>query len=272
MRRGARGPARWLLLSLACATASACHCEGSRREVAALPEVAYPTCDGQPLPEGEVIAAGTLRSGPTMREQNVVERFELRRRGCLFAARMEYEWPRGTSDVEVLFDDSWVPLRAWKRMTVPDARGPLGHLDVRRYELRTDPVGLEQRTPTRELRRFELLGPRPRAVIAPGRSLLTAWLRRASLPEGGRVRETVLDLREPVEVLREVTLERLEDREVEGLGRVRVYTIFGREPIFADEHDVVVGDLYGLRPAGAVAGPVPDPMPDRPPMDPAAPL
>lgn len=263
---------RVLLLLCACALASGCSgCEGSRREVSSLPDLGYPTCDGAPLPEGEVIASAVLRSGPVMREQNVVEELELRRRGCVLAARLHQEWPLGTSDVEVLYDEQLAPLRVYKRTTMPDASGPLGHRDLRLFELRTEPVGLTRRTPRGELERFELLGGRPRAVIAPGRGVLTVWLRRAGLPEGGRVRETVLDVREPIAVLREVTLERLEDREVEGLGRVRVYTIFGREPIFADEDDLVVGDMFGLRRADAVPGPIPDPMPDLPPLDATAP-
>lgn len=261
-----------VLFVLVSALVSGCSgCEGSRREVASLPDLGYPECDGAPLPDGEPIASSVLRSGPTMRDRDVVETFELRRRGCVLAARLHQEWPLGTSDVEVLYDEALLPLRVWKRTTMPDASGPLGHLDVRLFELRSERVGLARRTPRGELERFELIGERPRAVIAPGRGMLTPWLRRAALREGGRVREPVLDVREPVEVIREVTLERLEDREVEGLGRVRVYTIFGREPIFADGEDVVVGDMLGLRRADAVDGPLPDPMPELPPMDPAAP-
>ena len=63
-------------------------------------------------------------------------------------------------------------------------------------------------------------------------------------------------------LIRDVTLQRVEARDVEGLGRVRVYTVYGREPVFTDENDVVVGDLMGLRLASAVPGEIPDPMPD----------
>lgn len=268
MRTNASARGRALLVVLALCAASCSKCEGSRRPVASLPDLGYPTCDGQPLPEGERVGGGLLRSGPTMREHDVVERFELRRRGCVTVARVEQEWPLGTADVDVVYDQDLRPLRVWKQTTMPDASGPLGHRDVRVYELRTTPIGLTRRTPTGELERFELRGARPEAVIGPGRGLLSIWLRRAHLDVGGRVRQPVLDVREPIAVIRDVTLERLPDQGVEGIGRVRVYTIYGSEPIFADEDDVVVGDMFGLRPADSLPGPTPDPMPDRGPIDP----
>jgi hypothetical protein len=262
---------RVLLLVLALFAFGGCErCEGPRRDVAALPDLGYPTCDGAALPEGEVIASNVLRAGPSMRDQEVVERFEIRRRGCVTVVRASQEWPLGTSDLDVVFDAELAPLRVWKRTTMPDASGPIGHRDVRLVELRTDPVGLTRRTPTGEWERFELRGAKPRAVIGPGRGLMTMWFRRARLSEGGRVREPVLDVREPIAQIREVTLQRLEDRDVEGLGRVRVYTIFGREPILTDEHDVVVGDLFGMRAASTMEGAIPDPLPDPGPIDPTA--
>lgn len=99
------------------------------------------------------------------------------------------------------------------------------------------------------------------------------WIRRAHLPVGGRLRETVLDIRESMEVVRDVTLLRLEDREDASLGRtVRVYSIYGREPFYADEDDVVIGDMAGLVPAERVRDPLPaasvtlgDPDPTREP-------
>lgn len=262
---GAKGRALLVVLALAM---SGCSCEGSRRDVESLPDLGYPTCEGQPLPEGERIGAGVLRSGPTMRQHDVVERFELRRRGCVTVARSEQEWRLGTADVEAVFDADLRPLRIWKHTTLPDASGPLGHRDVRVFELRTSPIGLTRRTPAGALERFELRGARPEAVIGPGRGLLSIWLMRAHLAEGGRVRQPVLDVREPLAVIRDVTLQRLSDQEIEGLGRVRVYTIYGSEPIFADDHDVVIGDMLGLRPADSVPGSLPDPMPDGGPLDP----
>jgi hypothetical protein len=47
--------------------------------------------------------------------------------------------------------------------------------------------------------------------------------------------------------------------------RVRVYTIYGREPFFTDENDVVLGDLAGLLPAGNEALP---PLPELGAADP----
>ena len=73
------------------------------------------------------------------------------------------------------------------------------------------------------------------------------------------MRESVLDIRESIEVVREATLRRLEDRDDPLLGRVRVYTIYGREPVYADENDVVVGDMMGLVRGDLVRGPVPVP-------------
>jgi hypothetical protein len=95
------------------------------------------------------------------------------------------------------------------------------------------------------------------------------WLRRARLGVGGRSREAALDIRESMEVVRDVSLLRLADRVVPALGRsVRVYTIYGREPFFADDDDVVVGDLMGLVPAALVDSPVPPPVGEPSPPDP----
>jgi hypothetical protein len=52
------------------------------------------------------------------------------------------------------------------------------------------------------------------------------------------------------------------------MGRVRVYTIYGREPIFADEHDVVVGDMMGMRPASVVPDATVASVPREGPPDP----
>jgi hypothetical protein len=259
---------RALLVTSALALASCSDCEGTRREVGALPDLPYPSCDGE-LPEGELVAADTLRAGPNMRAEDVVERFEIRRRDCLTVVRVSQEWSLGTADLDVVYDEELLPLRVWLRTTIPDAHSQVGHLTVARFELRTPSVGMTRRGPD-GTERVELIGPRPRAIIGPGRGLLSMWLRRARLPENGRVREPVLDVREPVAVIRDVTLQRLEDQEVEGVGRVRVYTIYGREPIFANDDDVVIGDMQGMRRAAELTGPIPDPLPDPGPIDPLA--
>lgn len=256
----------WGTLFWATALTACSGCEGTRRELDTVPVAPYPLSGA-----GELDLERTLRSGPMMRDQNVVERFELRSADGHRVIRARQEWPLGTTDVEVIFDDAWRPLRVWRRTTIPDATGPLGHVDHRIYDLEGSDEGvlIARRGPTGERTGTLLMGERPTAVITPGRGGLTGWLRRARLEVGGRSREHVLDVREPLALIREVTLQREEDREMDDLGRVRVYTIYGREPFFADEDDVVVGDMSGLRRAEVVDGEVPDPMPDPGPFTPA---
>lgn len=233
-----------------------------------VPLLPYPTCGAAELAPGEPLAAGHLRPGLTSLESRVDERFELRRRACLYGLTVRQEWPLAVADVEVLFDEAWLPLRVWKRMTLPGSRRHDGNADTRLYELRGSEVTIRRRDP--QGLRFELLrGTRPRAVIGPGRGLLTAWLRRARLREGQRVREPVLDFREQVEVLRDVTLRREPDQYVAALGRVaRLYSIYGREVFYADETDTVVGDMAGLAPASMVRQPPLPLMPLFGPPDP----
>jgi hypothetical protein len=40
-----------------------------------------------------------------------------------------------------------------------------------------------------------------------------------------------------------------------------VYTFFGKETVFADDDDVVIGDLAGMRPADSVTLPEPTSLP-----------
>ncbi len=223
-------------------------------------ELAYPTC-AFPDDTGSFFVA-ELASGSTSLERNILELFEFLPDGCGHTrVTVAQRWRLSNDDVEVIFDEGWLPLRAWKRMTVPGSPRPDGHGDIRRYELRMPEVTIKRRTPDGEIvyevlkpsgRTQEpgVLGMRPTAVIGPGRGLLTAWLKRARLSVGSKSREWVLDFREMVEKLQQVTLRRDEDRNEPTLGRtVRVYTIYGRESVFADENDVVVGDLGGLRTA-----------------------
>ena len=72
------------------------------------------------------------------------------------------------------------------------------------------------------------------------------WIKRARLAPGEKVRELVLDIR-ALEKIELVTLLREPDMDHEELGRVRVYTFYGRETVFADEQDRIVGDLAGMR-------------------------
>jgi hypothetical protein len=240
---------------------SGCHRKHVR--VASVPEIPYPSCGAQPLPPGEVLAAGHLRSGPEALEQSIVERYELRRRDCLYVSSSHQEWPLGIADVEVVYDANLLPLRAWRRTAIPGVPRADGSADTRRYEFRTPEVTIKRRTPEGRFEYEILRGGRPRAVIGPGRGLLTAWIRRAQLPVGGRLREWVLDIRPQLEELHEVTLIREDDQYVQDLGRtVRVYTIYGREPVFTDESGAVLGDMAGLRPSALVHTPEPAPMPD----------
>jgi hypothetical protein len=52
------------------------------------------------------------------------------------------------------------------------------------------------------------------------------------------------------------------------LGKVRVYTFFGRETVFADEHDTVIGDLMGMRPHALLHTPEPLAIPTFGAIDP----
>ncbi|MEI8256660.1 MAG: hypothetical protein WCJ30_13380 [Deltaproteobacteria bacterium] len=236
-------------------------CRRKHIAVGSVPEIPYPTCDGAPLPAGEVVATQHMRPGPTSLDPNVDERYELRHRGCVYVATVRQAWPLGTAAAEVVFDENLLPLRAWRRTTIPGSRRADGDADIRRYELRTPEVTIKRRGP--EGVTYEILrGPRPRAVIGPGRGLLTAWIRRAHLRVGERLREPVLDFREIVERLQEVTLRREADLFVPWLGHAaRVYTIYGREPVFADETDAVIGDLAGMRPDSTLSTTRPAAMP-----------
>lgn len=242
-------------------------CHPPRERAASETDLGYPTCPEEVAPA--LVASGTLRDGPNMRGSRVVERFAIERRGCVTVFTARQEWPLSVTDLDVAYDsETQLPLRVWKRTVSPGPQPIERRTDTRRFELRSDRVALTRHTTAGALEHWWLRGARPTAVIGPGRGLLTMWLRRVRLPVGGRARETVLDVRESMEVIREATLARLEDRDDPALGRtVRVYTIYGREAFFADEDDVVIGDLMGLLPADRVSSPLPPPS-DVPPADP----
>ncbi|MBC7174171.1 MAG: hypothetical protein H5U40_17135 [Polyangiaceae bacterium] len=210
-----------------------------------------------------MIHAGHLRSGPGSLE-SVVERYEYRRRGCHIVLTVRQEWPRAVSDVEVVFDEEWRPLRAWKRMTVPGSEV----VDTRWYELRVDPAQMTWRG-EEGLQHFWFRGGSPIAVVGPGRGVFSAWIQsEGGLEVGETVRGPVLDFRSLVERVKEVALRRDPDRDVPGLGRVQVYTVFGRESLYVDEDGWVVGDLGGLRPDAMLDTPPPAPLPSATPPDP----
>jgi hypothetical protein len=264
-------------IGVAVALALASHAAGCKRKhvrVDAGPEFGYPACDDagtERLNEALVVARGHIRAGPTSSEKNVVERFEMRATSCGYVLRSRQEWPLAISDIEVHYDPMFAPIWAWKRMTIAGSRRPDGNADIRRYELRTGDVFIKRRDARGELTFEELLsggrmtvpqGVRVGAVVGPGRGVITAWLKRAKLPVGVKVHELVLDFREMVETLEMAALERSPDQFEPSFGRtVRVYTFFGRETVFADQDDVVIGDLAGMRPSETLSTPEPDPLP-----------
>ncbi len=227
-----------------------------RRPVESVTEHPYPQCDGQPLPEGELLASGVLRAGDTMREQSVVEHWEARRRGCVNVITVHQQWSYQLTDVEVIFDLEWKPIRAWKRMMIPGA--PDRVPDIRLYELRNDPATMTTSAEHVEgLEHREFQGRNPIAVVGPGRALLAAWVQATNLRVGEVTRGNVLDFRQMVERIEEVALRREPDRDDPELGRVRVYTVFGRESFFVNEDGWVVGDLAGLRDDEVLDSPTP---------------
>jgi len=239
--------------------------------VDAVPELGYPACGDAGPEDGVLEARGRIRAGPSSQEKEVVERFELARTACGHVLRARQEWPLAIADVEVRYDRDLAPIWAWKRLTIAGSKRPDGFADIRRYELRTGDVFIKHRDAEGRLTFEKLLpggrlevppGARVGAVVGPGRGVITAWLKRAKLPPGGKVRELVLDFRDMVEKLEVGTLERHADQYEPSLGRtVRVYTFFGRETVFADETDTVIGDLAGMRPSETLPAPEPEPLP-----------
>jgi hypothetical protein len=227
--------------------------------VESLPELAYPSCDGSS--QGSVeLANQHLRSGPAHPDKSIVERFTIARKDCLTVFSGRQEWPLGTTDIEVVYDAALNPLRIWKRMTVPSLPDPGAKAELRRYELRTEPVGIKRRAPGGSINFEQLKGGHPLAIVGPGRGLISIWLQRAKLQQGQKTRHLVIDVR-ALEKIEDVTLMREPDMNHPDLGKVRVYTFYGRETVFANEQDVVIGDLAGLRPAASVKLPAPPAIP-----------
>jgi hypothetical protein len=235
--------------------------------VESVAELGYPTCEGA-SGEGRLIAESHIRSGPNHPDPSIVERFSIRDRGCLTAFTVRQEWPMGTADVEVLYDDKGLPLRIWKRMTLPSLPNAAKRADIRRYELRTDPVSVKQRTEGGEIKLEHLLGGKPTVVIGPGRGLISMWIRRTNLKVGEKVREVAIDVR-GLEKIEPVTLLREKDMHDPKLGgHVRAYTFYGRETVFTNDEGIVVGDLAGLRADRILTTKAPDPLPLHGPLDP----
>lgn len=234
-----------------------------------LPELGYPSCQGVVPGAGELQFEEHIRSGPTHNDKSIVERYGVRQRDCLTVFQARQEWPLGTTDLEVVYDEQLLPLRVWKRMVVPSLKDAGKHAEIRRYELRTEPVGIKRRAPDGFVSYEQLKGGRPRAIIGPGRGLISMWLQRAKLAPNSKIRELILDIR-ALEKIEPVTLLREPDMVHPELGPVRVYTFYGRETVFADQHDHVIGDLAGLRPHRLLKTSAPPAIPLFGPIDPVA--
>jgi len=271
MRVGALRRAVGVAMATVC-TLQAAACRRKHVPLEAGPELGYPFCaDGGVDGAWIAFTRGHIRSGPFSHEKNVVERFDLRRTDCGYVFRSRQEWPLAISDVEVHYDAQLAPLWAWKRMTIAGSIRPDGNADIRRYELRTGEVFIKRRDAAGKTTLEKLLpggrvhvpeGARVGAVVGPSRGLISAWLKRARLPVGAKTRELVLDFRDLSETLEMATLERDADRFEPSLGEtVRVYTFYGKETVFADQDDFVLGDLAGMRPSSSLSTPEPDPLP-----------
>jgi hypothetical protein len=261
-----------VVAALALAATLLLGCRRKHVPVESEPELGYPTCGDAGAPDvGATLAHGKLRAGPIAADRNVTETFDLRRTACGYTFTSRQEWPLAIADVEVHYDAAYAPIWAWKRLTIAASQRPDGNADIRRYELRTGDVFIKRRDASGEITLQKLLpggrmqapeGGHVGAVVPPGRGGITPWLKRARLPVGGKTQDLVLNFRDMVEALEVGTLERQQDMVQEDMGRtVRVYTFFGKETVFADENDVVIGDLAGMRPAESVSPPEPPSLP-----------
>lgn len=210
-----------------------------------------------------------LRSGSDDTRETIAERYRIEKRGCHYVMTVRQEWAKQIADVELIYDEGMLPLRAWVRLTAPSSMRPDGQAEFKRYELRTPQVTIKRRDAAGQVELEELrFGQKPAALIGPGRGAISIWLKRAKLEPGQKTSEIALDIR-GVEKLAPVTLLRQPDQYVEALGRtVRVYTFLGRETVFANENDDVIGDLAGLVTEDRATSPAPPPMPTFQPLDP----
>jgi len=244
-----------VMLSLV-AMASLGGCEGCRKSVPvdALEARPYPSCaDGSDTSEPVVLLQGELRSGPAMRPQGVAESYALLENGCLRILRVHQEWPQGTSDLEIMYDASWLPMRVWRRTLPRNHPDPLTRADVRVYDLRNDPTTMHWRKPSGELELREFRGVRPMAVVASARASLIPWILREELGVDEVADRPVLDIRQQWDEIEAVPLFRVADRYEPDLGRdVRVHTLFGSQAVYTTEEGELLGDLAGMRVEGAL--------------------
>lgn len=241
-----RATARWLLIAAAALVALPA-CKRQHFAVEQVPDLPYPTCPAGVDMAPQPVAEHRLRSGSFDTRQSIVERYRIEKRGCMYAVVTRQEWPVQIADVEVLYTEALEPIRIWRRLTIPGSRRPDGNADIKRFDFRTPEITTKQRDDKGVVTSEILRGPgAPKALVGPGRGMLSMWLRRAKLSPGQKVREPVLDFR-GIEKISPMTLQRLPDQQLDWYGgKARVYTFLGREAIFADENDNVIGDLAGL--------------------------
>ncbi len=236
--------------------------------VASVPQLGYPRCagDNSDAGAGEALISTRMTALPMAVDRGTWERFELRARGCHRVVSVHREGPRELVDAEVIYDESMRPLRAWRRVGKPGPRGIV--YDTRTYEFRT-PVVTVTRVEASGQRTYEELRPKekPTVVLAPGVAAMTVWIQSARLREGERTESWVLDLRDPLERAWRSNLRREPDMTVDGLGRVRVYSL-DEESFFADDQDHVIGTLSGLRELSRVGGELPMAIDGQQPAEP----
>jgi hypothetical protein len=264
-------PRFFVLASALLVLGTASGCKRKHIPQASVEELGYPTCpagssSAQSAPV--LLAKGDMRSGSNDTRSTVVEHFRIEQRDCLTVATIRQEWPHQIADVEAIFDAQGLPLRVWRRWTNPLSKRPDGNADLKRFDFRTPVISAKHRADTGIVDFEHIHGPRPKALIGSGHGLLTLWIQRAKLEVGQKLREPAFDFR-GVEVSKDVTLFRHPDKDEPTLGRkVRVYTIYGREGVFTDENNVVIGDVAGMVPFDQSPMPMPRPMPSFEPADP----
>ncbi len=241
--------APWLLA--VASTLALVACQPKHIEVGEEPELDYPECaslDVDAAPPSGTLTTGALQGTEGMIEKGLVERYELRKMTCGHRYRGTLKWGGGHTEVELVYDPHWKPLRAWRRISQPGPRGT-EKVDVRRYELRTPEPRIRKVTMEGVLGFEHLRGKFPQVLVAPSRGSVVPWVRAARLEQGQKERMPALDLREPLEKMRDVTLKREADRYQPEFGQtVRVYTLYGREAYFFDEENRLLGDMAGMRP------------------------
>lgn len=244
-------------------------CKRQHYAVTQISELPYPTC-----PQGidmtpKILVEHKLRSGYADTRKPIVERYRVEQRGCLFAVITRQEWPIQIADVEVVYDESLLPLRIWRRQTVPGSKREDGSPDFKRFDLRTPQITIKHKNDKGITDFEELRGPgKPVALLGPGHGLLSMWIRRAKLKPGEKIREMTLDFR-GIEKVAPVTLQRYPDKYLDWLGRnAQVYSVLGREVVFTDDDGFVLGDLAGLVLDEKAPGPSPPPMSTFEPPDP----